>query len=165
MKHLPENYQPKGQIDGFPVEIVDKMIEEQIAQGNRPDVTVFEHDAGQNKKGGGFEWSKSRQKEEYWQEVIGNRNFDYPDPTEQQDKVLKYFCDDLMNQTLTSYDAPKIDLTKPDNEMSKRFYAALAISPMIYGAMMQQHGFVNIVEVISQSYKFADELIRQEDTK
>jgi hypothetical protein len=151
MKHLPQDYQPKGQLEGFPVEIVDKMIDEQILQGNSRDVTVFENDAGQNKKGGGFDWYESRQKGDYWIEVIGRRNFNYPDPTE-QDK-FKPISEDLKQSE------------PPSEEMSKRFYAALAISPMIYGTMMQQHGFVNIVEVISQSYKFADELIRQEEIK
>lgn len=107
MKHLPENYQPKGYLEGFPLNIIDKMIDEQIAQGNRPDVTVFEHDAGQNKKGGGFDWSLSRQKEEYWQEVIGNRNFDDPDPTEQEPEQ-------------TTKPEP------PSEEMSKRLKVAMA---------------------------------------
>jgi hypothetical protein len=160
MKHLPEDYQPKGYLNGFPLNIIDKMIDEQVTQGNHADVTVFENDAGQNKKGGGFDWSLSRQKEEYWQEVIGRRNFDYPDPTEQ--------IEDFANKHTSKFKPISEDLKQsepPSEEMSKRFYAALAISPMVYGAMMQQHGFVNIVEVISQSYKFADELIRQEETK
>ena len=37
-----ENYEPKGQLEGFPKEIIARMLDCQEEQGNKRDVTVFE---------------------------------------------------------------------------------------------------------------------------
>ena len=66
-----------GGIKDFPIEVVEKMIEEQIKQGFRPDVEVFQKfpDAGLNKKG--FIWSKTENGYFFWKEVIEEGNFDF----------------------------------------------------------------------------------------
>lgn len=89
MKHLPEDYQPKGQLEGFPLNIIEKMIEEQVAQGNPADVTIFEVNSCSTIDIGGFDLDRTN-KERYWIEVIYRRNFDYPDPDEIEAENIVY---------------------------------------------------------------------------
>ena len=67
----------KGQLEGFPLEVVKAMIEEQVNQGNEPNVEVFQNRADQNKPEGGFYWSGSKQGYDFWKEVIEYANFKY----------------------------------------------------------------------------------------
>lgn len=66
-----------GQLEGFPLDVVKAMIEEQVRQGNEPDVTVFQNHADEYKCNGGFEWSSSKYGYEFWMEVIYYANFNY----------------------------------------------------------------------------------------
>jgi hypothetical protein len=70
----------KGQLEGFPEHIVNRMLDNQEAQGNKRDVTVFENVKGVNKLNGGFNWSESREDNGYWRKVIEDRNYDTPIP-------------------------------------------------------------------------------------
>lgn len=64
-----------GGIKYFPVEVVEKMIEEQAKQGCQPDVEVFQKNptAGYDKNG--FMWSVSEDGYDFWREVIKKHNF------------------------------------------------------------------------------------------
>ncbi len=53
-----ENYTPKGDIEGFPIEVVKWMLREQVAQGNKEDVTIYEKYRSSTKNG--FAWSESK---------------------------------------------------------------------------------------------------------
>ena len=66
----------KGDITDFPIEVVQKMLDEQARQGNRADVTVFQRNNIANKKNKGFEWSESEDGDSFWVNVIVARNFD-----------------------------------------------------------------------------------------
>ena len=70
-----ENYIPRGQLQGFPKEIIARMLECQEEQGNKRNVTVFENKryAGIDRKG--FYWSDTKEKLDFWNEVISKRNF------------------------------------------------------------------------------------------
>jgi len=46
----------KGQLEGFPKEVVEWMLDQQVAQGNKRDVTVFEDHVDAGKRNGGFDW-------------------------------------------------------------------------------------------------------------
>ena len=48
-----------GDIAGFPIEVVRKMVEEQVRQGNKADVSIFQECAHKVKKSGGFEWKET----------------------------------------------------------------------------------------------------------
>ena len=61
----------KGQIADFPVEIVEKMLERQVEQGNKRDVSVFEQS-----KYDGFDWDITPEGGQFWVEIIKNKNFD-----------------------------------------------------------------------------------------
>lgn len=74
-----------GEIEGFPIEVVRKMVEEQIRQGNKADVGVFQECLDRDKKHGGFEWEDTEDGFEFWDMVILYKDFDeffekYPKP-------------------------------------------------------------------------------------
>lgn len=63
-----------GDIEGFPIEVVQKMVERQVEQGRTADVEVFQRDriAGFS----GFVWKITEEGVDFWSDVIGDRNFD-----------------------------------------------------------------------------------------
>jgi hypothetical protein len=65
----------KGELKGFPKEIVNMMLDYQEQQGNKREIKVFqkERDADFDKKG--FDWDLTPEEEEFWDEVILNKNF------------------------------------------------------------------------------------------
>lgn len=65
-----------GNIKDFPIEVVDKMIEEQVKQGNCPNVEVFQRYANADTADGGFNWSDTKDGDDFWMEVIDDGNFE-----------------------------------------------------------------------------------------
>lgn len=65
-----------GEIKDFPIEVVEKMIEEQVAQGNYPNVEMFQKYVTADTENGGFDWDKTIDDIDFWREVIGESNFD-----------------------------------------------------------------------------------------
>jgi hypothetical protein len=53
------NYNYKGDLKGFPPEVVEWMLDQQEAQGNRRDVSVFEEGRMADKSEGGFNWDEA----------------------------------------------------------------------------------------------------------
>lgn len=66
-----ENYVPKGQLEGFPKEIIARMLDYQEEQVNKRDVSVFENNITI-----GFAWDKTKEGGCFWYEVITKENFD-----------------------------------------------------------------------------------------
>jgi hypothetical protein len=66
----------KGQLIGFPEEVVNKMLDYQVKQGNKHDVTVFEDNSCSGKEDGGFRWRETPEGIKFWSRVISSRNFD-----------------------------------------------------------------------------------------
>lgn len=60
-----------GDLKGFPIEVVQKMVEERVKQGEKGDVTVF-----QKKANGGFFWDRTFNGFDFWSRVIGCEDFD-----------------------------------------------------------------------------------------
>ena len=56
-----ENYTPKGDLKGFPKEIIARMLDYQEEQGNLRDVSVFERDRKEGHYVGGFEWNETKE--------------------------------------------------------------------------------------------------------
>lgn len=65
-----------GDIKDFPIEVVEKMIDEQVKQGNIPNVEVFQKCAILDDEDGGFAWNRTKDGEDFWREVIVESNFD-----------------------------------------------------------------------------------------
>lgn len=65
-----------GAIKDFPIEVVQKMVEEQIKQGYSADVSVFQKGATFGMEDGGFEWIETEDGYDFWDDVIGMGNYD-----------------------------------------------------------------------------------------
>lgn len=76
-KELIDTYTPQGDIKGFPVEILKRMVECQKEQGNEEDVSAFEKDKNLTKMNKGFNWWETKEGSAFWEAVIGNKKFDY----------------------------------------------------------------------------------------
>ena len=72
-----ENYIPKGDLIGFPKEIISRMLDCQEEQGNPRDVSVFEEKINARMDIKGFSWGKTKEKWYFWGDVIGNKNFNH----------------------------------------------------------------------------------------
>lgn len=66
-----------GSLKGFPIEIVQKMVDLQIEQGNPPNVNIFQHNNCEILEEGGFSWRTNDMEVEnqFWCEVIYKKNF------------------------------------------------------------------------------------------
>lgn len=65
-----------GNIKDFPIEVVEKMIEEQVKQGNCPNVKVFQNYVTADVDDDGFSWWNTDDGNDFWLEVVGDGNFD-----------------------------------------------------------------------------------------
>ena len=66
----------KGQIEGYPIEIVERMVFNQVAQGNQEDVSVFQIKVDSNKANGGFNWKETPEGTGFWAKAINSHIVD-----------------------------------------------------------------------------------------
>ena len=66
----------KGDIAGFPEEVVEKMLEHQEKQGFKRDFKVFEQDDHAPASRKGFTWENTVEGKAFWSQVIEDHNFD-----------------------------------------------------------------------------------------
>ena len=72
-----ENYTPKGQLEGFPIEVITKMLEYQVLQGYKKDISIFERSACAGTVfDHGFQWYNTSEGYDFWNSVISKQNFD-----------------------------------------------------------------------------------------
>jgi hypothetical protein len=67
----------KNDLEGFPREVIEKMLERQVEQGNEISKNVFMENADSTKKMGGFDWHDTIEHDWFWESVIHNKNFDF----------------------------------------------------------------------------------------
>jgi len=89
-----DNYTPKGELEGFPKEVIAKMLEEQVKQGNDEDVTVFEVQKDKDASKGGIHWDDTSEDYDFWNAVIRKKQFDvffakYPKSSSAESKYPK----------------------------------------------------------------------------
>ena len=65
-----------GEINNFPIEVVEKMVEEQINQGNEPNVDLFTIDKCATRYEGGFNWESTKDGFRFWEKIIKAEVFD-----------------------------------------------------------------------------------------
>jgi hypothetical protein len=104
----------KGQLVGFPPEVVEKMLDRQSEQGNDRDANVFECNLASGREKGGFTWKETIERHEFWGNVIYDRNFDlfferYPKITNAEDMPVKKLLD-----LLVEYENKNQNLGKKD---------------------------------------------------
>lgn len=64
-----------GAIKDFPIEVVQKMVEEQVEQGHNANVVVFQENATCGYDDGGFIWDNTIDGYVFWRDVIKDNNF------------------------------------------------------------------------------------------
>lgn len=64
-----------GEIEDFPIEVVQKMVDYQVEHGNQADVTVFQNKIDMNDVHKGFWWSKTSEGYYFWRDVIQYKGF------------------------------------------------------------------------------------------
>ena len=65
-----------GCIYDFPIEVVQKMVDYQVKQGNEPDVAIFQKNCLMSKNYGGFDWGETEEGGDFWSCVIDNIDFE-----------------------------------------------------------------------------------------
>ena len=65
-----------GQLADFPLEVIERMVHNQVQQGNKADTNVFSCTRNAQLSFGGFNWFFSDEGNEFWHEVIEEMNFD-----------------------------------------------------------------------------------------
>ena len=65
-----------GDIKEFPIEVVQEIVNEQVRQGNRSDVEVFQDRVSAVGARGGFDWDLSLMGETFWRKVLFHKRFD-----------------------------------------------------------------------------------------
>lgn len=63
-------------LNGFPLEIIEKMIDNQVAQDNKPDVNIFKCFVATDRNSKGFNWNISKEGSDFWVDIISDRRFD-----------------------------------------------------------------------------------------
>lgn len=66
----------KGDLEGFPKEVVNKMLDYQYEQTGKRDITVLEKNMESSTMCKVFDWGKTPEGYFFWGEVIVYRNFD-----------------------------------------------------------------------------------------
>lgn len=64
-----------GQLKGFPIQVVKKMLERQVQQGNPENVCIFQQYCSSDRTMRGFTWENTPEGGDFWCEVIHNHNF------------------------------------------------------------------------------------------
>ena len=65
-----------GAIKEFPIEVVQEMVNEQVMQGNKANVEVFQERVHVGRICGGFDWERSLIGLKFWMNVLLNEKFD-----------------------------------------------------------------------------------------
>jgi hypothetical protein len=73
LNSIPDTF--TGDLEGFPKEIVQKMVEKQVEQGNKPDYKIFEEYIFSSKNGEGFYWPESKEGITFWTDIINKKHF------------------------------------------------------------------------------------------
>lgn len=60
----------KGELEGFPREIVERMLECQIEQDNPRDISVFEDDRCAGRSHKGFTWGDTLEGHDFWARIL-----------------------------------------------------------------------------------------------
>lgn len=66
----------KGQLEGFPREIVERMLECQVEQGNPKDVAVFELYRCTGQRCRGFTWEDTSEGHDFWARILMDGKLD-----------------------------------------------------------------------------------------
>ena len=143
-----ENYIPKGQLQGFPKEIIKRMLDYQEEQGNKRNVTIFEDRANVIKEGGGFSWTYTYEGFHFWNHVINYKNFDFF--FEKYPKICHKEENNIILSNAT-FIQPCIDFNIPENQDFK-------VGDKVYDIMCKSSGIITNVNIGAVNYPLTAEL-------
>jgi len=92
----PIQQKNKAYIDSLPKEIKDRIMECQVKQDNRADLSVFYSNTSLNRYAGGFDWSNTKEGQDFWKEILAsypnqrNPNHFYTKYPKTEEPKLKY---------------------------------------------------------------------------
>lgn len=64
-----------GDLENFPIEVVEKMLQNQYKQLNKIDIAIFQNSKISDAQHGGFQWDTTIEGSEFWFEVIRKKRF------------------------------------------------------------------------------------------
>ena len=83
-----------GQIKGFPIEVVQRMVDCQVEQGNKADVSVFQRYKIASKLDGGFDWLNTKEREPFWLHTTSGNFDEFFEMYPKQNKKVYYRGDE-----------------------------------------------------------------------
>lgn len=60
----------KGELKFVSITLAQRMINCQIEQGNKANISIFQQNLNADKKDGGFDWDQSEEDMQYWQKIL-----------------------------------------------------------------------------------------------
>lgn len=106
-----------GQLEGYPIEVIELMLKEQVNQKNHLNLEIFKVDIEATQEDGGFDWGESEDGLEFWIQVIRYRNFNrffkkYP-------RKLEIFYTKKKKHELIKILLNQVDLNRPVQLITK----------------------------------------------
>lgn len=158
----------KGELEGFPEEVVEKMLERQVEQGNKRDVSVFECHKSASINAGGFYWSESEEGRSFWEEVISNKNFDvffecYPKKEEAFMKYMMVSDKPITkdNEGTRAFVMGKFNeeyMTCGENDVQKRKTETIEVTFWKYAKDIEKVTEITIAEIAKMMGKSSDKI-------
>jgi hypothetical protein len=65
-----------GDLENFPIEVVEKMLQRQYEQVNKIDISVFQDNKRADERHEGFLWRDTIEGHEFWRDIICYKKFD-----------------------------------------------------------------------------------------
>ena len=134
----------KGQIKDFPIEVVQKMVEKQVHQGNKADVKVFQESKRASYPCGGFDKDRTKEGTVFWKEVIVDGNFSQffkKYPQEKEKKELKGI--NLLNEFEESLKGENL---KKSIDLLQKIISDSLEHPEDYGIDIEQESPLDLME-------------------
>ena len=75
LKKMKHEYQ-QGELANFPIEVIERMLDCQVEQGNPRDVKIFQENIDATLEEGGFDWYGTKEELNFWCNVIIDKQFD-----------------------------------------------------------------------------------------
>ncbi|MGL5913091.1 MAG: hypothetical protein ACRCZB_02915 [Bacteroidales bacterium] len=84
----------QGAIEDYPIEVIQRMCECQVEQGNKFDPSIFANDIMANRFKKGFSWDRTDEDGLFWDDIIDKKRFDlffekYPKKEQKQETNMK----------------------------------------------------------------------------
>ena len=141
-----------GDLENFPIEVVEKMLVEQFKNLGKTDIAVFQYNRNDAKKG--FCWENSADGHDFWNDVIRGKKFDvfferYPKryPLHPKSKAVYIRGDanngaNVIKELESRGGINKWDYTGSANEM---LYFIDPVTNYISGACKSEEAFQNLL--------------------